>query len=200
LERADRRVLFIPKRRNQTISYFNPNDRRRPDKRLDPINERIRYPEVLVIGPNGEQLGKMSSYAANELAMRYNLDLYCVAPQANPPVCKILNYGKLRFEQQKQDRLARKKQKASETKQIQLTPVIGEHDLETKARKAREFLEDGDKVQVCVVFRGRQMSHKEVGEEVMKKFLGLLADVSVVEKTPYWEDKWYDAIIGPKKK
>ncbi len=155
---------------------------------------------MLVIGPNGEQLGKMSSYAANELAMRYNLDLYCVAPQANPPVCKILNYGKLRFEQQKQDRLARKKQKASETKQIQLTPVIGEHDLDTKARKAREFLEDGDKVQVCVVFRGRQMSHKEVGEEVMKKFLGLLADVSVVEKTPYWEDKWYDAIIGPKKK
>jgi translation initiation factor IF-3 len=155
---------------------------------------------VLVIGPNGEQLGKMTSSAANELALHYSLDLYCVAPQAIPPVCKILNYGKLRFEQQKQDRLARKNHKASETKEIQLTPVIGEHDLETKARKAHEFLEDGNKVQVSVVFRGRQMSHKEVGEEVMKKFLSLETDVSIIEKTPYWEDKWYNAILGPKQK
>jgi len=142
----------------------------------------------------------MSSSAANELALHYSLDLYCVAPQANPPVCKILNFGKLRFEQQKQDRLARKNHKASETKEIQLTPVIGEHDLETKARKAHEFLEDGNKVQVSVVFRGRQMSHKEVGEEVMKKFMSLVADVSIIEKTPYWEDKWYNAVLGPKQK
>jgi translation initiation factor IF-3 len=155
---------------------------------------------VLVIGPNGEQLGKMTSRDANNLAMSYNLDLYCVAPNANPPVCKILNYGKLRFEQQKQDRLSRKNHKASEIKQIQLTPVIGDHDLETKARKAREFLEDGDKVQICVVFRGRQMSHKEVGEEVMSKFTAQLQDVCTIEKAPYWEEKWYNAIVAPKKK
>lgn len=142
----------------------------------------------------------MSSSSANELAMRYNLDLYCVAPQVNPPVCKILNYGKLRFEQQKQDRLARKNHKVSETKEIQLTPVIGVHDLETKARKAHEFLEAGSKVQVSVVFRGRQMTHKEVGEEVMKKFMELVADVSTIDKSPYWEDKWYNAVLGPKKK
>jgi translation initiation factor IF-3 len=153
-----------------------------------------------VIGPNGEQLGKMTSRAANDLAIHYNLDLYCVAPTAVPPVCKILNYGKFRFEQQKQERLSRKNQHASELKQVQLTPQIGQHDLETKARHAREFIEDGDKVQVCVVFRGRQLSHKEVGEDVMKRFIDLLADVAIIDKTPYWEEKWYDAILAPKAK
>ena len=153
-----------------------------------------------VIGPNGEQLGVMSSRAANDMAARQNLDLYCVAPNAVPPVCKILNYGKFRFEQQKQERLARKNQHVSELKQIQLSPVIGEHDVETKARKAREFLEDGDKVQVAVIFRGRQLSHKEVGEDVMNKFVALLADVSTIDKAPYWEEKWYQAILAPKKK
>jgi translation initiation factor IF-3 len=191
---------FYRLRRTHTIAYFNPNDRRRPEKHYDPINENVRYPEVLVIGPNGEQLGKMSSRAANELAMRYNLDLYCVAPGAVPPVCKILNYGKFRFEQQKQERQARKNHKVSELKQIQLSPVIGEHDIATKARKAREFFEEGDKVQVCVIFRGRQLSHKEVGEDVMKKFVDQLADVSVIDKAPYWEEKWYIAILAPKKK
>lgn len=142
----------------------------------------------------------MSSRQANELAMSYNLDLYCVAPQANPPVCKILNYGKFRFEKQKQDRAQKRNRKSNETKQIQLTPQIGLHDLETKARKAREFLEDGDKVQVCVVFKGRQMAHKEVGENVMKKFQEILQDVSQVDKAPYWEGKWYNSILAPKKK
>lgn len=142
----------------------------------------------------------MSSRQANELAMSYNLDLYCVAPQANPPVCKILNYGKFRFEKQKQDRAQKRNRKSNETKQIQLTPQIGLHDLETKARKAREFLENGDKVQVCVVFKGRQMAHKEVGEDVMKKFQEILQDVSQVDKAPYWEGKWYNSILAPKKK
>jgi translation initiation factor IF-3 len=142
----------------------------------------------------------MSSRAANDLAVRYNLDLYCVAPNANPPVCKILNYGKFRFEQQKQERLARKNHHASEQKQVQLTPQIGQHDVETKARHAREFLEDGDKVQVCVVFKGRQMSHKEVGEEVMSKFIACLSDISTIEKDPYWEGKWFNAVLAPKKK
>jgi translation initiation factor IF-3 len=191
---------FYRLKEDKSISYFNPNDHRRPEKRYDPINERIRYPEVRVIGPNGEQLGVMSSRAANDLAARDNLDLYCVAPNAQPPVCKILNYGKFRFEQQKQERQARKNQHVSELKQIQLSPVIGEHDVETKARKAREFLEDGDKVQVAVIFRGRQLSHKEVGEEVMTKFVALLADVSIIDKAPFWEEKWYQCILAPKKK
>lgn len=142
----------------------------------------------------------MSSRAANELAMRYGLDLYCVAPNANPPVCKILNYGKLKFEKAKAAKEARKNQHSTELKQVQLTPQIGQHDLETKARHAREFLEDGDKVEVCVVFRGRQMAHKEVGEDVMKRFVDQLADISIIDKEPYWERKWYNAILAAKKK
>jgi translation initiation factor IF-3 len=187
-------------RRNTTIAYFNPNDRSRPEKRYDPINERIRYPQVRVIGPEGEQLGVMSSRAANDLAIRYGLDLYCVAPNVNPPVCKILNYGKFRFEKQKAEKEARKNQHAMELKQVQLTPQIGLHDLETKARHAREFLEGGDRVEVSVVFKGRQMAHKEVGEDVMSKFVEQLNDVSAIDKAPYWEGKWYNAILAPKKK
>jgi translation initiation factor IF-3 len=155
---------------------------------------------VRVIGPNGEQLGVMSSRAANDLAARQNLDLYCVAPNAVPPVCKILNYGKFRFEQQKQERQARKNQHVSELKQIQLSPVIGEHDVETKARKAREFLEDGDKVQVCVIFKGRQLSHKEVGEDVMSKFVALLADVLVPLIKPLLGRKMVSSYPGTEEK
>jgi len=142
----------------------------------------------------------MSSRAANEIALRQGLDLYCVSPAANPPVCKILNYGKFKFEQQKLARESRKNQKTAETKQVQVTPQIGQHDLETKARHAHEFLEDGNKVQVCVVFRGRQLSHKEVGEDVMNRFISLVSDVANVDKAPYWEGKWYDCILAPKKK
>ncbi len=169
-------------------------------KNQDPINENIRYPEVLVIGPEGQQLGKMSSRAANELAIKYGLDLYCVAPQGKPPVCKILNYGKFKFEKQKAAKEAKKNQKSTELKQVQLTPQIGIHDLETKARHAREFIEDGNKVEVCVIFRGRQMSHKDLGEEVMKTFCDKLSDISGVDKSPFWEGKWYKSIIAPLKK
>ena len=150
--------VFIDKRRKSTIAYFN--DRSRPERRFDPINEKIRYPEVLVIGPNGESLGRMSSQEANKVAASYDLDLFCVAPNANPPVCKILNYGKYRYEQQKQSRISKKNQHIVETKQVQLHVNIGQHDLETKARHAKGFLEDGNKVQDCVVLKGREMAHK----------------------------------------
>lgn len=193
--------LFYRTRRRRNIAYYNRNDNRRPKKRVDPINENIRYPEVRVIGPDGQQLGVMSSREANELALQeYGLDLFCVAPQANPPVCKILNYGKYRFEKQKSEKEARKNQRKVELKQVQLTPQIGQHDLDTKARHAREFLEDGNRVEVCVIFRGRQMAHKEVGEDVMQRFCSALEDVSVVDKEPFWEGKWYKSILAPKKK
>jgi len=132
--------------------------------------------------------------------MRYNLDLYCVAPNAVPPVCKILNYGKFRYETQKQDRLSHKNQHATELKQVQLTPQIGQHDLETKARHAREFIEDGNKVQVCVIFKGRQLAHKDIGEVVMQNFLSNLNDIVLIDKPPFWEGKWYECIVAPKKK
>lgn len=201
VRRADCCALFFSRNwRVLPIAYINPRDQRRPEKRRDPINENVRFPEVRLIGPNGENLGIMSSREANQIAAQHNLDLYCISPKANPPVCKILDYGKYRFEQQKAEKQAKKNQHKTEVKQIQLTPQIGLHDIETKARKGREFLEDGNKVEVAVIFRGRQLSHKEVGVDVMNKFMEILADVAQVDKAPYWEEKWYRAILAPKKK
>lgn len=173
----------------------------RPNKtNQDLINERVRFPEVLLIGANGEQLGKMSSKAAYDYAVQVDLDLVCVAPNANPPVCKIMNYGKYRFEQQKKAKENKKKQHTIEIKEIQLTPQIGQHDVDTKARAARRFLEEGNKVKVGVRYRGRQLSHVEVGEEVMNKFIQSLEDVAVVEKAPFMEGKWLNAILAAKRK
>ena len=160
----------------------------------------MRFPEVLLIGSNGEQLGKMSSKAAYDIAVQQDLDLVCVAPNANPPVCKIINYGKYRFEQQKKAKESKKKQHTIEVKEIQLTPQIGAHDLETKAKAARKFLEDANKVKVGVRFKGRQMTHLEVGEEVMNKFIALLEDLASIEKAPAMDGKWLNAILAPKVK
>lgn len=187
-----------------TIPHFNRNDRHRPQKRIDPINENIRYPEVQVIGPDGKNLGVMSSRRANEIAMGYDLDLFCVAPNANPPVCKILNYGKYRFEQDKAEKENRKKSKAQELKEIQLHISIGEHDLQTKAKKGREFLLGGDKINIRVILKGREMAHKEIGEELMVRFAGALTqgenplELTYV-KQPSWDGKCYSAIVVSKK-
>jgi len=166
----------------------------------DLVNERVRFPEVLLIDENGNQLGKMSSRDAYNIAVEKELDLLCVAPNANPPVCKILNYGKYRFEQQKKAKENKKKQHVVEIKEVQLTPQIGSNDLNTKAKAARRFLEDGNKVKVGVRFRGRQMTHLEVGEEVMNKFIALLEDLANVEKAPSMDGKWMNAVLAPKVK
>ena len=142
----------------------------------------------------------MSSKEAYNIAVQHDLDLLCVAPNANPPVCKIINYGKYRFEQQKKARESKKKQHVIELKEVQLTPQIGDHDLETKSKAARKFLLDGNKVKVGVRFRGRQMTHIEVGEEVINKFIASLEDISSVEKKPSMDGKWLTGIISPKSK
>ena len=142
----------------------------------------------------------MSSKEAYSIAVQHDLDLLCVAPNANPPVCKIINYGKYRFEQQKKARESKKKQHVVELKEVQLTPQIGDHDLETKSKAARKFLLDGNKVKVGVRFRGRQMTHIEVGEEVINKFIASLEDISSVEKKPSMDGKWLTGIISPKSK
>ena len=142
----------------------------------DLVNENVRFPEVLLIGPNGEQLGTMSSREAQFKANEYDLDLLCVAPAAKPPVCKIINYSKYRFEQQKKAKEAKKKQHTVEIKEVQLTPQIG------------------------VRFRGRQMTHIEVGQEVMDKFIALLSDYANIEKPSAMEGRWMYAILAPKKK
>lgn len=128
------------------------------------------------------------------------MDLLCVAPNAQPPVCKIINYSKYRFEQQKKAKEAKKNQHVIETKEIQLTPQIGGHDMETKARAASKFLAAGNKVKVGVRYRGRQMTHIEVGEEVMNKFIESLKDIAVVEKPATMDGRWLVAILAPVKK
>ena len=164
------------------------------------INELIRFPQVRLIGPEGEQLGVMSSREAQLKANEYNLDLFCVAPTATPPVCKILNYGKYRYEQQKKAKENRKNQVKIEVKEIQLTPQIGLHDMETKARAAVKFLEQGNKIKVGVRFRGRQMTHLEVGEEALNKFIELLGDAAQIEKPAAMEGRWLIAVLAPKRK
>lgn len=166
----------------------------------DIVNERIRFPEVLVIGPNGESLGKMKRFEAMKKAEEYELDLLCVAPQANPPVCKIVNYGKYRFDNQKKAKEAKKNQKITEVKEIQLSPQIGQHDIETKVKAAIKFFEEGNKVKVGVRFKGRQLSHPEVGEEVLNKFLDYVKDYSNVEKKPVLDGKWLTCVLSSKTK
>lgn len=154
----------------------------------------------MLIGPNGEQLGIMSSREAYQQAIDYDLDLLCVAPNAKPPVCKILNYGKYRFEAQKKAKENKRNQAMHmvDLKEIQLTPQIGEHDLMTKANRAKEFLTKGDKVKVVVRYRGRQMAHIEVGKEVLDKFINYLSDVSTIEKPAMMEGRFMIAILASK--
>ena len=178
----------------------NNNSKKNNNQNKELVNGDIRFPEVLLIGPNGEQLGVMSSREAQFKANEYNLDLMCVAPNAKPPVCRLINYSKYRFEQQKKAKEAKKKQHVVEVKEIQLTPQIGIHDMETKAKNATKFLEAGNKVKVGVRFRGRQMTHIEVGQEVMDKFIALLSDYASIEKPANMEGRWMYAILAPKKK
>jgi translation initiation factor IF-3 len=144
----------------------------------------------------------MSSRAANEMAVSYGLDLFCVAPGANPPVCKILNFGKYRFEKQKSERAQKKNSKSASLKEVQLHISIGAHDIATKAKHAKGFLADGDKVNIRVVLKGREMAHQEIGEELLKRFIALLEESGPisVEKAPSWEGKCYSAIVTSKSK
>ena len=182
------------------IIIQDQNYGKKPNQPKELLNELIRFPQVRLIGPEGEQLGVMSTREAQLKANEYNLDLYCVAPTATPPVCKILNYGKYRYEQQKKAKENRKNQVKIEVKEIQLTPQIGAHDMETKARAAIKFLEQGNKIKVGVRYRGRQMTHLEVGEEALNKFIELLGDAAQIEKPAAMEGRWLLAILAPKRK
>ncbi len=154
-----------------------------------PINEEIRDKEVRVIGPDGAQLGIMSAKDAYKLALERNLDLVKIAPQANPPVCKIIDYGKYRFEQSKREKEARKNQKTIDIKEIRLSLNIDVNDFNTKVKQAIKFLEGGDKVKVSVRFRGREMAHPELGTTLMQRFTESVADYGTVEKQPKLEGR-----------
>jgi len=152
---------------------------------------------VRLVGDKGEQLGVMPLYQAREVADKAGLDLVEVAPTAVPPVCRLMDYGRFKYMQTKKEREARKSQKTALLREIRLRPKIGNHDFDAKARTARKLLEDGDKVKVTIMFRGRENTHPELGIKLIERMTQLLSDVSTVEKTPVREGARLHAILAP---
>lgn len=175
---------------------FNKNRHKEP---TDIVNEAIRDREVLVIGSDGTQLGVMSRRDALQKAYDEDLDLLCVAPNAQPPVCKIIDYGRYRFEQQKKEREAKKNQQTAEMKSLRVSPVIDQHDFDTKVKRAKEWLNDGQKVKIDMRFRGRMITRQEVGKQVLDKFTEQVSDVADVTKPPMLEGNTMSVTFSPKK-
>ncbi|MCC0646724.1 translation initiation factor IF-3 [Clostridioides sp. ZZV15-6598] len=163
------------------------------------INEQIKDKEIRVLSPTGEQLGVMPTKEAQAMATSKNLDLVQISPNANPPVCKIMDYGKFRYEQARKDKEAKKKQKTIVVKEVRLRPGIEQNDLNTKANNAIKFLKKGDKVKVELRFRGRELGHKDIGKEVMLKFLEIIKEFGEPTKAPAFEGNNMVVIIDPKK-
>lgn len=162
------------------------------------INEEIRGKEFRIISPEGEQLGIMTREEALALAEEKSLDLVCISPNAKPPVCKVLDYGKYRYELQKREKEAKKKQKNTQVKEIRLSTFIEEHDIQVKANTASKFLKDGDKVKVSLRFRGRERDYTAKGFEVMEKFAEVCADIADVEKKAKFEGRSLTMFLAPK--
>lgn len=162
------------------------------------VNEEIRDREVRLIGEDGEQLGIMSAAAALNIAIEKDLDLVKIAPGSNPPVCKIMDYGKYRFEQSKREKEARKNQHIVELKEVRLSLNIDVADFNTKAKHALRFLQEGNKVKVSIRFRGREMGHPEIGLETMKRFAEVCSEVAAVEKPAKMEGRNMLMFLAPK--
>jgi len=162
------------------------------------INEEIREKELRVIGSDGSQLGIMSSVQALKLAVESNLDLVMISPNATPPVCKIMDYGKYRFEQARREKEKRKNQKIVDVKEVRLSLNIDTHDFNTKLNHALKFLSKGDKVKVSVKFRGRELGHPELGTEIMNRFSEACAQAAIVEKKPKLEGRNMLMFLAPK--
>ncbi|WP_027724111.1 translation initiation factor IF-3 [Tuberibacillus calidus] len=162
------------------------------------VNEAIRARQVRLIGQNGDQLGIKTKQEALDMARNVNLDLVLVAPNAKPPVCRIMDYGKYRYEQQKKEKEARKNQKVINVKEIRLSPSIEEHDFNTKLRSARKFLEKGDKVKASIRFRGRAITHSDLGRQVLERLAKECEDIGVIEAAPKMEGRSMFLILAPK--
>ncbi|WP_178411856.1 translation initiation factor IF-3 [Peptostreptococcaceae bacterium] len=163
------------------------------------INEQIREKEVRVISADGEQLGVMPIKEAQGLANSKSLDLVMISPNAKPPVCKVMDYGKYRYEQARKEKEAKKKQKTVNVKEVRLRPGIEQNDLNTKAKQAMKFLSKGDKVKVELRFRGRELGHKDLGKDVMLKFIEAVKEFGEPAKAPTFEGNNMVVIIDPKK-
>lgn len=162
------------------------------------INEEILDKEVRLIGHEGEQLGIMSAQEALRIATEQELDLVKIAPGSNPPVCRIMDYGKFRFEQAKKEKEAKKNQRVIEIKEIRMSPGIDTNDFNTKLKNAQKFLADGDRVKVSVRFRGREMAHTNIGEVLLKDFAAKCADVANLDKQPKLEGRNMSIFLSPK--
>lgn len=185
----ERQVSYI---NNRKVAPNNVND--------DLFNEKIPFREVLVIDADGTQLGVKSRREALDIAYRQNLDLLCVAPKARPAVCKVLDYGRYHFEQQKKAKESKRKQHTVEMKALRLSPVVDTHDFETKLKHAMKWLESGMKVKIDMRFRGRMMTRQEVGRQIMNQFVDAVKEVAVVEKRPSLEGNTMSVVLAPKKK
>ncbi len=164
-----------------------------------PINEEIKVPEVRLIGSNNEQLGVMSIDDARTYAENNNVDLVLIAPTATPPVCRAIDYGKFCFERDKREKEAKKKQVIVKVKEIQLSCRIEKHDFDTRVNQAKKFLVDGDKVKAVVRFKGREMTHTDLGREVILKFQESLSGIGNAEKKPVLEGRYMSIILSPVK-
>ena len=162
------------------------------------INEQIRITPVRVITATGEQLGVLPTAEALDRARESGLDLVEVAPNVSPPVCRIMDFGKFKYEQKKKDQASKKKQHQSQVKEVRVRPKIAEHDVMVKVRKAREFLAEGDRVQINCLFRGREMAHKELGIKVMQEVFQHLQDIARVEREPHLEGRRMVMLIAKK--
>ena len=162
------------------------------------INEEIRDKEIRLIGDQGEQLGIMSSEEALRIATERELDLVKIAPGSNPPGCKIMDYGKYRFEQTKKEKEAKKNQRVIEIKEIRMSPGIGDNDFNTKLKNAQKFLTDGDRVKVSVRFRGREMAHTDIGATLLKDFAAKCAEIANMDKAPKLEGRNMSMFLSPK--
>ena len=167
-------------------------------KKFIRINEKIRVSEVRLIGPDGNQLGVMSSVRAQELANQHDLDLVEVASAANPPVCRITDFSKFKYDQEKKEREAKKHQKQTRIKEIRLKPNIDDHDYQVKLKQAVTFLQKKDKVKINLFFRGRQMEHMDLGRKILDRFIADTQNDGLIEKEPNLEGKIMSLVIGPK--
>ncbi|MGI6097854.1 MAG: translation initiation factor IF-3 [Dethiobacteria bacterium] len=163
-----------------------------------PVNEGIKAKEIRVVDVDGKQLGIMNINDALKIAQSKNLDLVNVAPSVKPPVCRIMDYGKFRYEQSKREKEARKKQKILTIKEIKLRPNIEEHDFRVKVKNGQRFLKNGDKVKVTIMFRGREITHSELGKKLSERLAEELSECGVVEKKPKVEGRNMVMVIAPK--
>ena len=182
------------------MAFISRFDNRKPKQPDDLVNERVRFKEVLVIDQNGDQLGVKSSREALDIAYDANLDLVCVAPNAKPPVCRIMDFGQYRFEQQKKAREMKKNSKVVTLKETQLSVTIDTHDKNVKLKRTLKWLEEGNKVKVAIRFRGRQLAHVDLGKKVIDDFVEECAEVGQIEKPAKLEGRTLTAILAPKKK